>query len=113
MNLTVTQSTDTITWLALAGSLDIAGSQLIENQFLAHTAAGNKAVIVDFSGVTYIASFGLRLIIQAYKALDRKGKKLAILRPQPEVAKVFTAAGLTDFLLITDDEAEAIAALGL
>lgn len=108
MKLTILESTDTLNRLALEGSLDIAGSQEIENLFLALTAAGKKSTIIDFSGVTYLASFGLRLLIQGYKALDREGKKLVILRPQDEVRKVFEAAGLTDLLVITDDEATAL-----
>ncbi len=111
MNLIVLDSTDTFTRLALEGSLDIAGSQEIENQFLAHTAAAKKSIIVDFSGVTYMASFGLRLLIQAYKALDHEGKKLIILHPQTDVRKVFAAAGLVDLLVITDDEAVALASV--
>lgn len=110
MNITVTESSDTFTRIALAGRLDIAGSQEIETRFLALTAAGSKSVIADLSQVDYMASFGLRLLIQAYKSLDHKGKKLVVLHPQPEVARVFAAAGLSDLWLITDDEAAALAA---
>lgn len=110
MTLTVTQSTDSLLRLTMAGSLDIAGSQQIENRFLALTAAGDKSVIVDFSEITYMASFGMRLLVQAFKSLDRKGKKLVVLKPQAEVAKIFSAAGLTDLLFITDDESAALSA---
>ena len=111
MTLSTLADTETFVRVALAGSLDIAGSQQIENRFLAAISGGKKSLIVDLSGVDYIASFGMRLFIQAYKLLDREGKKLVLLSPQPNALKVLEAAGLTDLLVITDDETKALAAV--
>ena len=107
MKLTVLENSETLTYVALEGSLDIAGSQAIETAFIAQTAARRKPVIVDLSKVTYMASFGMRLIIDAFKVLDREGKKMALLRPQPMVEKILESAGMSEIVLITHDEAEA------
>lgn len=109
MTLTTLADSATPLRLGLAGSLDIEGSQQIEKEFLSAVSAGGRSVIVDLSGVTYLASFGMRLLVQAYKALDHAGKKLVLLSPQPEVRRVLDAAGLTDLLVVTDDEAVAVA----
>lgn len=111
MTLTTLADTDAFVRLALSGSLDIEGSQQIENQFLAIASGGKKSLIVELSDVKYLASFGMRLFVQAYKALDRNGKKLIILSPQTDVRKVLEAAGLTDLLIVTDDETAAVAAV--
>lgn len=109
MTLTTLADSASTLRLGLVGSLDIEGSQQIETEFLSAVSGGGKSVIIDLSGVTYLASFGMRLFVQAYKALDRAGKKLVLLSPQPEVRKVLEAAGLTDLLVVTDDEAVAAA----
>lgn len=107
MTLTVREATDALTFLALEGHLDIAGSQQIETPFLAQTAARRKPVILDFSGVTFLASFGLRLLVGAHKALHRDNLPLVILRPTTDVEKVLRTAGMDNLLFITHDETEA------
>ncbi len=107
MKLQVLENSETLTRIALEGSLDIAGVQAIETAFLAQTAARKKPVIIDLSKVTYMASFGMRLIIDAFKALDHEGKKMVLLRPQPMVEKILESAGMSEIVVITHDEAEA------
>ncbi|HRJ71515.1 MAG TPA: STAS domain-containing protein [Terrimicrobiaceae bacterium] len=107
MKLQVLESSDTLTHVALEGSLDIAGVQAIEAAFLAQTAGRKKPVLIDLAGVSYMASFGMRMIIDTFKVLDREGRKMALLHPQPMVAKILESAGMSEIVLITHDEAEA------
>ena len=107
MTLTVREATDTLTVLSLEGRLDIAGAQEIETPFLARTTDRRKPVILDFSGVTFLASFGLRLLVSAHKALHRDNLPLVILHPSAEVEKVLLMAGMDNLLFIICDEAEA------
>lgn len=81
MTLTILEDTTDGLFLELSGSLDVTGTCEIETRFLAHTATTKRSVVVDFSQVTFLASFGLRMIGEAIKALDRNGKKLVILNP--------------------------------
>lgn len=111
MTTTVTKVTDSYVRIALEGALDITGSEAIEASFLNQVKMAEKSVIVDLAEVTYMASFGMRLLVQAYKSLDAGGWKLILLSPQADVAKVLEAAGLSDLLVIAADEDAAAAAL--
>jgi anti-anti-sigma factor len=60
-------------------------------------------VVVDFSKVTFLASFGLRMIANAVRALAQNGKKLVLPNPQPLVAKVLEPGGVTAVAIIVHD----------
>lgn len=107
MTFTTIEASDDLTMLALEGSLDLEGSQEIEAGFLKVIGEGQKPVVVDFSKVDFLASFGMRLLIEAYKILDRGNHRLVLLNPQPSVAKVFQAAGLTSLMATASNESEA------
>jgi anti-anti-sigma factor len=107
MTLTTIEASDSLTFLAFEGSLDLDGSQEIEAPFLDLVGDGQKSVIVDFSKVDFLASFGMRLLIAAYKILDKDNHRLVLLNPQPSVAKVFQAAGLTSLIATASNESEA------
>jgi anti-anti-sigma factor len=103
MTLTILEDTTDSLFLELSGSLDVAGTCEIETRFLAHAAASKRPVVVDFSQVTFLASFGLRMIFEAVRTLDRNGKKLVILNPQPLVAKVLELGGINEVVVIVHD----------
>jgi len=52
-------------------------------------------------------------LFDAFKSLNRKGKKLVILNPQPNVAKVLELAGVGEVVIIAHDEADARAKAGV
>ncbi|HEY1856595.1 STAS domain-containing protein [Acidocella sp.] len=96
--------------VVLDGRLDIAGSAKIDIPF--NVAAGtNRHVIVDMSAVTFIASIGIRTLVIGAKTVQRRGGKLLLLSPQPDVEQVLETIGVTDLLPIVRDEAEAITAI--
>lgn len=107
MKLTQLESTDRITNLLLSGSLDIAGVRDVELDF-ARLAAGKQAVVVDFSGVTFIASLGMRMLLSAAKKLDSEGGRLILHSVPPLIETAFETAGLTTVLPIVKDAPDAI-----
>lgn len=107
MTLTTIEASDSLTFLAFEGSLDLDGSLEIESRFLDLVGDGQKPVIVEFSQVDFLASFGMRLLIAAYKVLAKENHKLVLLNPQPSVVKVFESAGLSDLIATASSESEA------
>jgi anti-anti-sigma factor len=103
MLLTILESTSESLFLELSGSLDLAGTREVETQFLGHVARTSQSVVVDFSKVTFLACFGLRMIANAVTALAQNGKKLVLLNPQPLVAKVLKSGGVTAAAIIVHD----------
>jgi anti-sigma B factor antagonist len=103
MTLTILEDRSDSLFLQLSGSLDVAGTREIETRFLAYTATTVRSIVVDFSQVTFLASFGLRLIFDVVRALDRNGRKLVILNPQPLVGRTLEMGGVNAVAVIIHD----------
>jgi anti-anti-sigma factor len=89
-------STATIT---MVGRLDILGAEAVALP-LATLSGSKNGLYIDMSGVTFVASIGLRHLVSAAKAVGRRGGKVVVLNPTPAVAEVITTSGLTGLLPI-------------
>lgn len=58
-----------------------------------------KALILDFSEITYIASIGLRILLEIYQKLN-KTCEVRIVKAQPQVLDVIKMTGFDKFLKI-------------
>lgn len=94
--------------VTLVGKLDIAGAQVIEMP-MATVAGARGNVVVDMTGVDFIASIGIRHLVMTAKAIARGAGKMVLLSPTPMVAEVLHVSGLEQILPIvkSDDEARA------
>jgi anti-sigma B factor antagonist len=96
--------------VALTGRLDIVGAEAIALP-LATLAGAKQGMIVDMSGVSFIASIAISHLVSAAKALSRRNGRLVLLNPSEMVAEVLTTSGLTYLLPIVRSDSEAVAAL--
>jgi anti-anti-sigma factor len=96
--------------VALTGRLDIVGAEVIALP-LATLAGAKRGLVIEMSGVSFIASIGIRHLVSAAKALSRRNGRLVLLNPTDMVTEVLTTSGLTDLLPIVRSESEAVAAL--
>lgn len=112
MLIDVIEADAPLTWLALNGRLDTDGAQRIETQFAALTVARQQDAMLDMSGVSYIASQGIRILVSTAKALHRQRHRLVLFAPQPLVADVLRIAGIDQVLAIADTAEQAQALLG-
>jgi anti-anti-sigma factor len=97
--------------VALSGRLDIAGAEVVALP-LATLAEARQSLIIDMSGVSFIASTGVRYLVSAAKAQSQRGGRLVLLNPIGPVMEVLTTSGLVNLLLIVHSEAEAQSAVG-
>jgi anti-anti-sigma factor len=100
-----------VTLAVLRGRLDVAGAGAIELKFNA-TAGARKGLVVDLSGINFIASMGMRLLLIAGKTMAARGGKMALLAPPPEVASVLRTAGIDSVIPICGARDAALAAVG-
>lgn len=76
--------------LAVTGRLDIATAESFRDALLALIAdGGDRKLVLDFSGVDYISSAGLRVLMIASKQARAAGVAVAIAGLQPIVAEIF------------------------
>jgi len=99
-----------ITKVLLSGRIDIAGASAIDMP-LSLVGGSKKAVIMDLSGVEFMASLGLRSVVLSGKAVLSKGGKFVLLAPRPAVEEVITTSGVDELFPIFRDEASAVAAV--
>jgi anti-sigma B factor antagonist len=111
MEIMTTEDQGATARVALKGRLDIVGAEVIALP-LATLAGSKQGLILDMSGVSFVASIGLRHLVQTAKALSRRGGRLVLLNPTEMVVEVLTTSGLIDLLPIVRSDAEAAAALG-
>lgn len=90
--------------VTMVGRLDIAGAESVALP-LATLSGSKNELLIDMAGVTFIASIGLRHLVSAAKAVQRRGGRLVLLNPAAAVAEVITTSGLADLLLIERDGA--------
>src|SRR5580704_12282043 len=71
MEIVTSDAQGTTARIALTGRLDILGAEAIALP-LATLAGAKQGLIVDMSGVSFIASIGIRHLVSAAKALSRR-----------------------------------------
>jgi anti-sigma B factor antagonist len=90
--------------LALVGEFDTQGQTQVSAEMTALSTSFHRDTIVDMSGVTYISSMGIGMLLSINNALKRQGKRLFLLAPQPHVANVLQVTRLDSFLLVVTSE---------
>jgi len=108
MNLETNPLPNGVTLIRVGGSLDLAGVNAVETRFYAHCGGEHARVLVDLSRCGFVASLGIRLLLQAIKAVTARGGRLLLLNPDPVVASALEISGLGRFI-VRGTEAEAAA----
>jgi len=88
MEMTVNELKNGITLIALQGTLDITGVNQVETKFAGYCSGENARILVDMSGVDYMASIGIRLLVTNTKSLRTRNGKMALLSPTTDVFNV-------------------------
>lgn len=105
-----TRTTNDIHIVAITGSLDSTTSPEAQKSLDA-VVAGAKKVLLDFSGLDYISSAGLRVLLGAAKQLRGSGGTLGMFGLNQSVKEVFEISGFSTILSIYQSEAEALGAM--
>ncbi len=92
----------------LTGRLDLKGTQEVDLNFTGQVAGAKQPVLVDLSGVDYIASIGIRMFLSNVKVLSAAGVKMVVVNPRKLVEDVLKLAGLDTVIPIKHDLAEAV-----
>jgi anti-anti-sigma factor len=90
------------------GRIDSTTSAILERHLQGLAAARQTRVVVDFSGVDYISSAGLRVLLAlAKRGRDQKGR-VALFGLNDSVRQVFELAGFVALFTIAPTRAEAV-----
>lgn len=94
MHLQYSESEDGIRCLELIGTLDMNGTYAIEVEFVRHCTGENVRVLIDLSGVNYISSIGIPMLVNSARSVARHGGKMVLLNPQKSVESILELAGI-------------------
>ena len=97
MKLTKTTQ-ETVLNLAIEGRIDTTTAPQLEAE-LKSSVSGVTELYLDFAGVEYISSAGLRVLLSAQKVMNRQGK-MVIKNVNETVMDVFDVTGFVDILTI-------------
>lgn len=61
---------------------------------------------IDMSGVEFVDSSGLRVLIEAHQSRLAEGRSMTIVSPSPVVARLFDIAGVDQYLDIATDASD-------
>jgi len=94
--------------LTLNGRLDAYSSNELERSISALIDDGSVRLVVNFDGVDYISSSGLRVMLASLKRLKKEEGDLKLACLKPYVKEVFDIAGFTQLFEIYEQEEEAV-----
>ena len=97
--------------LALTGRLSVETEGQIQPQLMEAIKQSPHGLVLDLAAVAFVSSAGLRMLITVYKSAATSGIKLAIIRPRPEIYKLFKLAALDVTFNVFENEVDAVKAL--
>lgn len=99
---------DTLRKVTITGRLDLPGTDEIATKFAALAASANRRVVVDLTGVSFLASIGIRAIITNAKALQQRGGRMVLfVGDNAPVSKTLETTGIDSLIPMFTDLSEA------
>jgi anti-sigma B factor antagonist len=95
--------------LRVTGEVDVATAPEFHARLADLTGQSSEILVVDLSGVTFIYSTGLGVLVAAEKQMRTAGKGLRLIVTQPHITRVLELTGLDEIFTVlpsTKDVAE-------
>jgi anti-anti-sigma factor len=110
MDIIKNESVNVVT-LAFKGRLDAASAPQAETAVKEFLGSGKTSLLLDLSGLEYISSAGLRVLLLANKALKQKSGALALCGVKGTVQEVLDVSGFTALFKVAASATEALSEL--
>lgn len=110
MKITSTMMED-ILLLAIEGRVDTNTATEAEEAIIGTIDNGAARLAIDFSGLDYVSSAGLRVFLLAAKKLKKTGGQMSLFGMKPIIKEVFDMSGFSALFTIVNTRDEALTAL--
>ena len=84
--------------VAIAGRLDTTTAPQLEAEFK-NSTAGVEKLVLDFAGLEYLSSAGLRVLLSTQKVMNKQGEMI-IKNVNETINEIFEVTGFIDILNI-------------
>ena len=101
-----------VTIVAVNGSVDALTAPELARAIVDEIAEGHAYLVIDLTGVKFMSSAGLRILIGAVKESRSQGGDLRIASTNPGIDKVLKMSGLHNIARVFTSEADAVAGFG-
>jgi len=101
-----TRQGDGLVQVILRGELDLSTVDKLEEELHRIDDQVEKLLVLDLSGLTFLDSTGLRLMVTADGQAQQAGRRLVIVRGPEAVHRVFTITKLDEKLEVVGDISE-------
>ena len=95
--------------VALAGRIDSTNAEQLMTRLNSLLSSGEKAILVDFSGVIYLTSAAFRALLVATDEAERNTARFVLCSVLGQVRELFEMGGLLDAFTIHGSREEALA----
>lgn len=99
---------DSIVVVSVTGHLDSSNVKEFEDPALEAIDANQRALLLDFSGCTFMSSAGIRVILICAKKMQQQSGELFISGLNEYLTQVFAISGLPSILNIVETRDEAL-----
>lgn len=94
---------DSAALLQVSGELDLASSPLLERELeRAFHNEGPGLVIIDMSGLEFMDSTGLSVLIRAHNRAQETGHRLGVAGGSQQVRRLLSLTGVADRLTVVE-----------
>jgi anti-anti-sigma factor len=88
--------------ICVSGELDLATVESLQRELERFEASDAYSIILDLSGLTFMDSTGVRLLLNAHARSRADSNRLTMLRGSAAVQRVLQITGVADLLPFTD-----------
>jgi len=92
----------------LAGEIDAGAEESLNGAYTKAAEGGAETILLNFSGVDYINSTGIALIVGILARARKEGRAIAACGLADHYREIFEITRLSDFMQIFPDEASAV-----
>ena len=95
------------TLVEIAGEADVTNTDELRRLLDEEVSQQPRTLIIDLSGLRFMDSSALHALLRVNRSLDRQGGVLALVSPQPAVAKILRLTTADRLIPVFDSVAEA------
>ncbi|HEU5270133.1 MAG TPA: STAS domain-containing protein [Jatrophihabitans sp.] len=93
------------TVVELVGSVDGSTAAAVHAELVQAVARG-RSVVIDLSGVDYISSAGLRILLVVHREAHRTGTRIALTGLPPEIRRLMSITGFLSLYTVVEEAAD-------
>jgi anti-anti-sigma factor len=102
------EDTGNLRRIVISGRLDVEGTDSVASQLVELTQAPKKGIVVDLSSLKFLASIGIRALIESAKAVKARGGKMVLVaKSGSTVMMSIKATGVDQFVPVFGSSADA------